>query len=228
MNPKILVAAPCGTNPRIASFYDCFYNLILPVNNPRPVRIPGGSLPINRNTIIDLAIKENFTHICLFDDDLLFAPDTVMRLLAHDKDVVAGLCVDRNPPFRAYVWDSIDARGKLGFAEIQGNGLRKVLAVGAAGILIKTAVFKLLDKPYFEHHFVGEEFWGDDINFCKSLINASIDVYCDTDITLWHANLCAIAPIFEDGKWVIKIMINNTPITIPAVWAQEAEFAGVK
>src|SRR5712672_3551326 len=106
-NIKVLVAAPCGKTPVCDGFYDCFYGLQLPEGSIK-LRAKSGSVPQNLNAIINEAIKYEATHVFIVEDDSMFAPDTVLRLLSHDKDVVTGLCLQRNPPFRPYIYDGFD------------------------------------------------------------------------------------------------------------------------
>lgn len=212
---KVLCAAPCGKNPVCDGFYDCFYDLVLPEGSQR-LRAKGGSLPSNRNEIIKKAQEGGFTHVFLIDDDNMVAHDFVSRLLAHDKDVVAGHCLQRLPPFRSYVFGGMNEEGKLGFQNLTvETGLVKVTGVGTSGILIKTSVFDKLTKPYFYHTFRSETEWGDDINFNKSLTENNIEIYCDLDATIWHATNASVAPIFEDGQWKFQIKIGDAIAKFP-------------
>ena len=104
---KVLVGAPCGKQPVCDAFYDCFYGLQLPEGSIK-IRAKSGSVPQNLNALVDEAIKYECTHLFIVEDDSMFAPDVVMRLLSHDKDVVTGLCLQRNPPFRPYIYDGFD------------------------------------------------------------------------------------------------------------------------
>src|SRR3954462_7707539 len=104
---KVLVGAPCGKNPVCDVFYDCFYGLQLPAGSIAQ-RARSGSVPQNLNALVDNAINGDFDYLFIVEDDSMFAPDTVLRLLAHDKDVVTGLCLQRHPPFLPYIYEGFD------------------------------------------------------------------------------------------------------------------------
>lgn len=215
MDTKVFAAAPCGKTPVCDSFYDCFYGLILPEGSIRQ-RVKGGSVPQNLNVIINEAQKNECTHVFIVEDDSMFHPATVINLLTHNKDVVAGLCPNRTYPFQAYVYGDANENGLQYYPlKDEDQGLIRVLGVGMGGILIKMSVFDKLKKPYFVTTYKGEQEWGQDIWFQKSLIDAGIEVYCDTSIPIWHATHCALATLFKDGQWKTVIKIGEAAIDIP-------------
>jgi hypothetical protein len=212
-NSRVYVAVPCGKHAECDSFYDCLYSLALPEGS-QIQRLKSGSVSQNLNTAVELA--RGFDYICIFEDDSMFHPNTVLQLLLHQKDVVAGICPSRTPPFNAYIYDKGDSRGLLRRKiEDSDEGLIKVDAIGMGGILIKMSVFDKLKKPYFEIKFINEVEWGQDILFNKQLIAAGIEVYCDTDVPIWHATRCSLGTIKKNGKWLTTVRIGTFNIEIP-------------
>jgi hypothetical protein len=214
MNKTVYCSVPCGKTPVCDSFYDCFYGLILPEGSAR-ARAIRGSVPGNLNRIIECAKDYDYTFIV--EDDSMFAPDTVLRLLEHDKEVVTGLCVSRQPPFRPYIYQVVE-NGEIAPRPLTNDdsGLIRVAATGMGGILIKNSVFSKLTKPYFYNTYEGEIEWGQDVLFAKSLVNAGIEVFCDTDVTIWHATHCSLSTSFKDNKWITTIRIADCNVEIPA------------
>jgi hypothetical protein len=215
-NSKVFVGVPCGKSPVCDAFYDCLYSLVLPEGS-QIQRVKSGSTTQNLNAIIELA--RGFDYVFIVEDDSMFSPYVVLNLLRHNKDVVAGLCPTRTPPFNAYIYSKGDERG-LQFRKIQNHesGLIKVDATGMGGILIKMSVFDKLNKPYFENKYIGQQEWGQDIIFNKQLISAGVEVYCDTDVTIWHATHCSLATLKkEDGTWCTTIRIGTFHIDIPII-----------
>ncbi len=211
--PTIYVAAPCGKTPVCDVFYDCFYGLQLPEGSAIS-RARLGTVPANLNKIVE--VGKSFDYIFIVEDDSMFGPDTVLRLLQHDKDVVAGLCVSRQAPFMPYIYQAVGNDEILPRPLLpEDTGLIKVAATGMGGILIKTSVFDKLTKPYFHTFFDGEIEWGQDILFAKSLVKAGIEVFCDTDVTIWHATQCALGAIKNDkNEWQTVVRINNQNISV--------------
>jgi hypothetical protein len=215
METKVYVGAPCGKTAVCDSFYDAFYSLILPEGSIRQ-RVKNGTVATNLNTIIDQARKNECTHVFIVEDDSMFHPSTVINLLTHDKDVVAGICPNRNPPFHPYIYDALPT-GEINYRPLTSDdkGLIRVGATGMGGILIKMSVFDKLTKPYFHTYFQDGAEWGQDIVFNKSLIKAGIEVYCDLNMPIWHANHCAIATMFENGQWRTIIKIGESMVSVP-------------
>jgi hypothetical protein len=215
---KVLAGAPCGKTPVCDSFYDCFYGLLLPEGSIK-IRAKSGSVPQNLNALVDQATKHECTHLFIVEDDSMFAPDTVLRLLSHDKDVVTGLCLQRNPPFRPYIYDGFDPAVGLIWRNLNDgeSGLIKVAATGMGGILIKMDVFKRLERPYFSTFYTGEKEWGQDIIFQSNLFKAGVETFCDLDATIWHATHCSLGTEFVDGKWWTLIRIEGFNVRLPQV-----------
>lgn len=210
---KVFVGVPCGKTPVCDSFYDCLYRLVLPEGSVIQ-RVKGGSVPQNLNKIIEAA--RDFDYVFIVEDDSMFHPLTVINLLSHDKDVVAGLCPNRNAPFPAYIYGDANENGLAYYSLKESDtGLIRVKATGMGGILIKMSVFDKLKKPYFINTFIGETEWGQDIWFGKSLVDAGIEVFCDTDVPIWHATHCALATMRKDGIWRTVIKIGEAVIEVP-------------
>jgi hypothetical protein len=217
MKPKVLVGAPCSKVPVFDKFYDAFYTMTIPEETDS-MRHIGGCVPENLNKIVDHALRTDCTHVFIVEDDSEFERDTLIRLLKHDKPVVAGLCRQRGSPFRPYLYSGIADNGKLEWRPLKDtdpNGLigpaDGLVATGMGGILIRTDVFNKLKRPYFWHTYIGEEYWGQDILFNKSLIAAGVDVWCDLSVTIWHANQCTIGSKKTDsGAWATVFKIDTT------------------
>lgn len=206
---KVLCGAPCGKTPVYDRFYDSFASLEIPEGSVKQ-RMTGGSVPSNLNALVKSAQDLECSHLFIVEDDSSFAADSLIRLLMHDKPVVTGLCRSRGAPFRPYIYSGLDEESKLLWRELspEDEGLIKVAATGMGGILIQMWVFDKLDKPYFHSYYKGETEWGQDVVFGKSLIEAGIDVYCDTDVIIEHATQCTIGSEKVDGVWKAVVKIN--------------------
>lgn len=217
MSAKVLAGAPCAKHPVCDQFYDCFSGLVLPPGSLRH-RVRGGSIPNNLNILVDLAIKHECTHLFIVEDDSVFESDTVTRLLKHDVPVVAGLCRSRGAPFRPYVYKGLNKDG-LGWYQLtpEDKGLINCSATGMGGILINMDVFKQLSRPYFHIYYVGEKEWGQDIVFGKALVEAGIDVYCDTDVIIGHVTQCILGSERHDDGWVITMAVDQAMVSLPQV-----------
>jgi hypothetical protein len=108
-----------------------------------------------RNDIVDEAVKAGAEWILWIDSDMVFREDYLEMLLAHGKDVVGGLCVQRVPPFFSTVY-FLDPRDDMFICldsadpnAVTLNSLLRCDATGTAFLLTRTSVFEKLQKPYF-------------------------------------------------------------------------------
>lgn len=150
----------------------------------------GGYKPHNMNRLAKMAQEEGFTHLMSIDNDMVFPPSGIIRLLDADKDIVGanynqrttGLSGDQ--PIATVKF--ADNNGKLISHEIPKH-LFKCHTLGLGFVLIKTSVFDKLDKPYFrdaedakgEHHT-------EDVEFFIKCQEAGFDVWCNPTIQVGH------------------------------------------
>jgi len=143
-----------------------------------------------RNHIVDAAIAGDFTWLLMLDDDMVVPDDLVSRLLAHQKDVCGALYYQRGGSYHPVIlareilqdgnWVSRFLRQDHPI--IRDPGLHMVDIIGGGCMLFKVDVFRKLVPPYFwwEHSM------GTDIAICNRLVDAGIDIWCDTSIELGH------------------------------------------
>lgn len=120
------------------------------------------------------------THILFFDSDVVPRPNTLEKLLLHDKDIVAGvypmllrgkLCwsVSREELFKPVRW-------------LPDNPF-KAISCGCGVILIKYQVFEKLEWPYWKNVYApGIKVMQEDIYFCEKARTAGFDIWCDPKI----------------------------------------------
>lgn len=100
-----------------------------------------------RNTSVQMAQANNCDYILWIDSDMRFPPDTLVRLLKHNKDIVGATYNKRVPPF--------DTLGKLKGEPrpISGKDLHEALLLPGGMLLVKMEVYKKLGWPwYFESY----------------------------------------------------------------------------
>jgi len=142
-----------------------------------------------RNKIVYRAIEQKFDYVFFMDSDMVFPHGTLDRLLHHHKDIVGGFYTRKKGQFLANAF-------KLGFAE---NGhlltefvsdFREVEAIGTGCLLVKTAVFEKIGKPWFEYEPIPDSPDGhmatEDIVFCRRAKKLGYKIYCDGTIACGH------------------------------------------
>jgi len=202
---KVLIGIPTGHVARQAIFYDYYHQLEKPEGSGM-IAVHGQSPARARNIIIDHAIQHDFTHILFLDDDLAFKPDLLNRLLSHDKDIVTGLYLMRNYPHQPIIFDEsyADGRCTYHFPTDEESGLIEVVNCGFGCVLIKTEIFKNLEKPYVRLGELEKDHWCDDIGFFLRVREAGFKIHCDLDVMVGHMHFMTIWPNKIDGKWLVS------------------------
>lgn len=141
----------------------------------------------------------------LLGDDHVFDPDILLRLLAHDVDIVVPLCLQRRAPFDPVVYGEADEFGRMPVADLPATGLVEVFAAGSAGMLIRRRVFDAIPAPVFEAFGEANE----DINFCRKAREAGFAIWCDVDARLGHIGLVRVWPEHDGNEWSIDLDLGG-------------------
>lgn len=115
------------------------------------------------------------THILWLDADMTFPPDTALRLLAHDRDVVAANYVTRVSPSRPTA-----KRDGQCVSSIDATGLEAVDHVGMGVFLMKASVVADIPSPRFWYSTPTET---EDVYFCRLLGAAGHTILIDHDLS---------------------------------------------
>jgi hypothetical protein len=162
---------------------------------------------LGRNKLAKMAVETGSEWLLFIDDDHVFHPDLLHRLLAHNVDIVGSLYLQRMLPFApvAYSQKTEDERYiPLNLAEMPEDGLVEVAAIGTGGMLIRSEVFHALEYPYFEHGRASE-----DLIFCDRAREAGFTIHCDLGSRLGHMTPTAIWPSWVDEEWVVGYSIAD-------------------
>ena len=136
----------------------------------------------NRNYIATQAVNDKCHYLFFVDDDMVVPPDTLDRLLAHNKDIVGGVYLtkyEKQEPVVEY------------FDDKRPDELFKVKAIGTGCLLIKCDVFKKIPQRWFRYE------WNDngsvkrshDWIFCEDARKHGYDVWADPTLDIKHLGL---------------------------------------
>jgi hypothetical protein len=145
-------------------------------------------------------------HLLLMGDDHTFPADIITRLLAHEVDIVAALCMERRPPFNPVAridGEPLVLEGEPGLVEVENTG--------TAGMLIHRRVFDAIEPPWFWHGEDGEHYVADDIFFCAQAARAGFKIHVDTSTTISHMAVLEVAPHFN-GEWTTKLSVGGRDV----------------
>jgi len=210
MEPKVYIGVPTAEFARPAVFYDYLEFLQVPSNTMRRA-FHTNSAAHNRNLIIDDALAHDCTHILFIDDDMAFPPNSLMKLLAHDKLIIGGLYFNKAFPHPPVLFDkSYNVHGHCYTLERHllrddETGVIKIGACGFGFMLVDTAIFNSLEEPYVRHGEVIADKRNEDIGFCERLIEAGFDIHCDLNTVIGHIGIATFWPSRKEGKWYTAI-----------------------
>jgi hypothetical protein len=203
MSNRVMLCVPTGEFARRADFYDYFNALEKPEGTMMTFS-HGQSPARNRNIMIQMALDNNATHCLFLDDDMAFKPDLLIKLLAHDKDIVSGLYLMRNYPHMPVMFDAAYDNGscRFRFVRPEDSGLIEVVNIGLGACLIKTDVFKQMPKPWITLGECEPDHWSDDISFFNRCRKMGFKMYVDLDIPCGHMLSAIIWPDRDEkGNW---------------------------
>jgi glycosyltransferase involved in cell wall biosynthesis len=147
--------------------------------------------------------------VWFIDTDMLFAPETLTRLLSHRVDVVQVLCLKRHPPHEPILWEHdpvVPNRTPIGAPR-----LVEVQCLGAGGTLYRRTVFESITGPWFEG-ILGTE----DTNFATKIRAAGFTMYVDLTTPVGHTTPMVVWPAYVNGSWCVRYdAMNGQTLTIP-------------
>jgi hypothetical protein len=137
-----------------------------------------------REKLIENAMEIESDWCLWLDSDMMFPPTTLLRLLSHNQDIVACNYMKRSFPSKSVAftdtkdWDSwvpLDYFDELVTVE----------AIGMGCVLMKTNIFRNLQKPYFEYTYHSEtkDWIGEDFTLFKKLNNLGYQVKVDMNLS---------------------------------------------
>ena len=137
------------------------------------------------------------------DDDAMFAPDLLQRLLQRldanpDVDAVSAYILRRWPPHYT-VAGRLRSDGQADILNFDdASGLVRVDLTGlGGGAVIRKSAFDRVQRPWFTGGTLTED-W----TFCSRLLQVGGQPAVDLDVHAWHITPFAVLPTREDnGQW---------------------------
>lgn len=145
------------------------------------------SIDMMRNHAVRVALEGEFDYVMFIDDDVLIPFDAYGKLVAADKDIVAGNVVIRGYPYNNMCFKLTEDRSRLDYYnDLPKEQLVKVDAIGCSCVLIKVELLKKLSPPYFVTGTHNTE----DIYLCmkaqREVGAENVSIFVDTTIECGH------------------------------------------
>ena len=212
---------PCRQQGRFTPFWECVERLERPAGTPPPIVRYNNSVAQARNQITRVALEQGADAIFFLDDDMLFTPDVLMRLLARPEAIVIGLTMMRvtgddgqfYPIWSDRTMTPVQANQRKGqpgqwqWESVQDvtpgpNGLKPLVSGTGGGVLIRRKVFETVPDPWWQMGHYDPEMFHEDIFFYETATDYGFQVWGDPSVRFGHYDLQVLWPHQrEDGTW---------------------------
>jgi hypothetical protein len=166
----------------------------------------GSVLALQRNHLVN---RMRGDWVLFIDDDMVWQPDAVMRLLETkaaleeqglEPDIVGALCFSRSIPHQPTLYFRWEEQGSYNFMEAWDDDIVEVDATGMAFALIRKSAFERISgsemPPYEERvrHTRSPDFFrwygglGEDLRFCEDVRAVGGRIFVDTRIEIGHVS----------------------------------------
>jgi len=180
---KIVIGIPTATDYFHRKFAMSLMSLKYPPHSDVDINVVvGAQLPFARNRIVQHALDSNSDYVFFIDADMIFQSDLLIRLFERNLPMVNALAFRRIAPHypTIFKWDETN---KYYETVSYTSGLKEVDATGMAAHLIKTEVFRKMNKPWYYYR---DNIFSSDLTFCENAKKAGFKIMIDTDIKIGH------------------------------------------
>lgn len=187
---KILIAIPTARNIEPTTFKS-IYDLEVPDGYVTDFQFFFGyNVDQVRNLIADWTVN-NYDYLFSVDSDISFPANTLTKLLAHDRDVVSGLYIQRKPGehiLEVYEHNAHGGVSNIPYEKIKDRGLVEIASCGFGCVLVKAEVMRTVGYPQFQYHSAinHANTISEDVDFCCKALAKKFRIWADTSIQCAH------------------------------------------
>lgn len=137
-----------------------------------------------RESLVEQAIEIGAEWTLWLDSDMMFPPTALLRLLGHNQDIVGCNYIKRAYPFKSVAYtDTTDWESWIPIT--YSDELLTAEAVGMGCVLIKTELFKQLQKPYFQYTYQEKtkDWGGEDFTLFKKFNKLGYKLKIDMNLS---------------------------------------------
>jgi glycosyltransferase involved in cell wall biosynthesis len=181
---KILIAIPTARYIEPETF-KAIYDLEVPDGYETDFQFfYGYNIDQIRNLIAHWATR--YDYLFSVDSDIAMPSDTLKKLLAHDKDIVTGMYIQRIPG--THELEIYGYGGRMSYDQLKDRGLVEIDGCGFGCVLVKSEVFNAVGYPQFVYHSAidHKDTISEDTDFCKKAKDKGFRVFVDTSIKCGH------------------------------------------
>lgn len=203
-DPRIVIAIPLA-GPMI---YWRTVGALLEMEKPSESDLmvfQGALVDRARNYLVEKMLGHSMepTHLLFLDADILVQPDTLVKLLAHQKLIVSALYRKRLPPYEPMAFRK--ERKRFRPVSLKGRALQSVDVVGSGCLLIRRDVLESIRPPWFTSDWRREGHLSEDFSFCEKAKKAGFDIYVDLASPVAHMEVIGIGTDTKQGVAFIPL-----------------------
>ena len=199
---KILIAVPCMDT--VSARFAQSLATLRKVDHCVVSFLMGSLIYDSRNQLAGYALEMEADFILWLDSDMIFAPDTLERMIKtldeHPEiDILSGLYFRRAYPFTPVLFKKLDEGedGNIVFEDYNDypDELFELEGVGFGCVLMRTdCLFQMLDEDGVGRWFTPLGGAGEDCAFCIRARRAGYRIFVDPSVELGHM---AYAPVTQ-------------------------------
>lgn len=141
-----------------------------------------------RNRAVEYFLGFSYDYLFFLDTDIVLEPDTILNLLADDKQIVGGLYFNEvNCPC---VYDRVASQKYQvkSVGDFINKSIVEVDAIGCGCLLIRRDVLERIKPPWFKF-FLN---YGEDIYFCEKAKSHGLLIFVDIRVHVDHLRLVSL------------------------------------
>jgi FkbM family methyltransferase len=158
-----------------------------------------------RNLIASWVIN-GFDYLFAVDHDIVFAPDTLVKMVKHNKPLVTGIYRQRLLEQHIEIYDFNLKR--IVYEDLPENSLVEIGGCGMGCCLISKEVFVAIEYPHYKYYSALDHnhTFSEDLDFCRKARLKGFSLFCDTSIVCDH-----------HGQTVYRVEKKNVSSSKPSV-----------
>lgn len=194
---KILICVPCMD--MVASGFAQSLAMLQKGGHETAICFECGSLIYDaRNKLAKRAIEMGADYTMWFDSDMIFQPDTMLRLLEHKDEggIISGLYFRRSPHYTPVVFAKCNIRERS-WADLEEipTELCEVEGVGFGCVLVSTDVLMSMAAKKWRW-FEPLKGFGEDLSFCWRARQCGYKVLLDPNVKCGHVGHIVVTEQF--------------------------------
>jgi hypothetical protein len=163
-----------------------------------------------RENLANQAVEINADYMLWLDSDMMFPSTTAMRMMGHNKNVVAANYMKRSVPLNSVAYEN---RGDWDnwLPLVPEEDLVPVEGVGMGCMMIKTEILKDIEKPWFAFEYKDNSWHGEDFYFQEKLRNAGHEIFIDMNLSnqIRHVGQWAFGPNLGTNQEQVVKRVNK-------------------